>query len=349
MSLPTTATTTQTPPLSTQPPSIVSNYAHTLAGTLGGCISTFLLYPLELLKVRLQVHDSSPLPIRTYVARVVTQEGFPGWYRGIGPAVVGSAISWGGYFPLYETLKTQWKGTDGPLQHFSAACGAGVVMVLLMNPLWVIKTRLQLQMRHVRLEGPYNLRPYKNVGDAFVTIWRDEGCGVLYRGILPALLLTSHGGVQFVVYECLKMTYGRRKNGNHNHGEYGTLVRETRGGTERPRKYDGNGGVRKSWKDSVGYLTMGGISKVIATTITYPIQVIKSRLQQRSQSCEFSESGELQLVHKEYMGVRECVRQLWKREGIVGFYKGCLPSALRVAPGAAITFVVYESVMDWIH
>ena len=37
---------------------------------------------------------------------------------------------------------------------------------------------------------------------------------------------------------------------------------------------------------------------------------------------------------------------MWQREGVSGFFKGCLPNAFRVAPNAAITFVVFEQLME---
>ena len=40
------------------------------------------------------------------------------------------------------------------------------------------------------------------------------------------------------------------------------------------------------------------------------------------------------------------VQRIWVKEGISGFFKGCITNAVRVAPGAAITFLVYESVLD---
>lgn len=76
--------------------------------------------------------------------------------------------------------------------------------------------------------------------------------------------------------------------------------------------------------------------------------MIKARLQQRSESLELTAEGEVRAVKREYAGMVDAARRMWQREGITGYFRGCLPNAIRVVPGAAITFVVYEAVMDWI-
>lgn len=85
----------------------------------------------------------------------------------------------------------------------------------------------------------------------------------------------------------------------------------------------------------------------IASTTTYPLQVVKSRLQQRSgEALELTSSGDVKVAKKVYIGFINTVQQIWVKEGISGFFKGCITNAVRVAPGAAITFLVYESVLD---
>lgn len=61
---------------------------------------------------------------------------------------------------------------------------------------------------------------------------------------------------------------------------------------------------------------------------------------------EISTSGEVQIVKREYHGVVDCATKIWKREGVIGFFKGGIANAIRVAPSAAITFVVYETVTE---
>lgn len=36
---------------------------------------------------------------------------------------------------------------------------------------------------------------------------------------------------------------------------------------------------------------------------------------------------------------------LYRTEGVVGFFRGVIPNSLKVAPSAAVTFLVYEEIM----
>jgi hypothetical protein len=64
---------------------------------------------------------------------------------------------------------------------------------------------------------------------------------------------------------------------------------------------------------------------------TYPTQVVRSRLQQRSEGRA--------LV---YSSTWQAVAVTWQREGLAGFYRGLVPSLMRVMPQSAITLMVYE-------
>ena len=234
--------------------SIQQSLSPLIAGLAGGSVSTITLYPLDLVKVRQQVHDEvgskgarKRLTFFQAVRGVVRHEGLIGLYQGLTPAVVGSAVSWGGYVFVYEGLKHRYAAHKFPhdpdprnlsgSDNFLLATCSGVVMVAMTNPVWLIKTRMQLQMNKTSTE--HSIKPYKNMADAARTIVRDEGMTALYKGAGPALLLTSHGGVQFVAYEYLKKRFH----------------------FERARR-DSTESVLERLQKSLGYLTIGGISKM---------------------------------------------------------------------------------------
>ena len=233
-----------------------------VAGFLAGVVSTSILLPVDVVKVRLQVTESAgPSARRVGFGRalrsIVRYEGIRGLWVGWTPAVMGSAISWGGYFYFYEGMKKNYTAFKlrrrnsmrreadpaevlTPIDNFLLACSAGAVMVAITNPIWLVKTRMQLQMKKAS-EQLQTVRPYANVMDAFRTIVREEGPSALYRGVGPAFLLTSHGGVQFVVYEFLR-----------KHFHYQRAKRDR----------SGHDTVWDRLEKSTGYLTMGATAKM---------------------------------------------------------------------------------------
>jgi len=162
-----------------------SSLAHSLAGLLAGSFSTALLYPLDLIKIRLQVNESKIIhtqntsffstqfsaEIRTLLrserdsiaARRLAHPARPrhsippfflkyrALYSGLTPSLLGNGLSWGGYFLVYDATKKlllspeKENNTSGDFLLASAA--SGVTMVLMTNPIWLIKTRMQLQVR----------------------------------------------------------------------------------------------------------------------------------------------------------------------------------------------------------
>ena len=44
-----------------------------------------------------------------------------------------------------------------------------------------------------------------------------------------------------------------------------------------------------------------------------------------------------------------CAKQIWTKEGPKAFYKGTIPRMSRVCLDVAITFMIYDSFMEWFN
>jgi solute carrier family 25 folate transporter 32 len=135
---------------------------------------------------------------------------------------------------------------------------------------------------------------------------------------VPALFGVSHGAFQFMAYEKLK-SYRLRFSA-----------------TSSP-----SGGERNGDFTNVELLLISGLSKTFAGCITYPYQVLRTRLQ--LQAYKADASTKTVIAQSRYRGVWDATRQIWAHEGVSGFYKGLGPSLVRVLPSTWVVFLVYEN------
>ncbi|KAL5287616.1 SLC25A32 family protein [Megaselia abdita] len=238
-------------------------YEHLVAGVSGGVTSTLLLHPLDLIKIRFAVNDGRTTTVPQYrglgsaFSTIFKQEGLKGLYKGVTPNVWGSGSAWGFYFMFYNTIKTWIQGGNaatplGPAMHMIAAAEAGVLTLVMTNPIWVVKTRLCLQYDASTTEKSGQ---YRGMIHALGDIYKQEGIRGLYRGFIPGMLGVSHGALQFMTYEEMKNRYN----------EYRHLPIDTKLATSE-------------------YLAFAAVSKLIAAAATYPYQVIRARLQDQNHS-----------------------------------------------------------------
>lgn len=314
---------------------------HLLAGVLSGAVSTAALFPLDLVKTRFMVlnahisgnFSASYTGYRDAVRSILRAEGPRAFWQGLTPAVVGAGSSWGLYFFFYENAKTRRQhdlGVHGAAisklpawQHLAAATEAGVCTAFLTNPIWLVKTRLQLQV-HTRAPGPTPGAPrlYRGMtgaprrgttlpaaritcsprADAFASIVREEGVLALYRGLVPALLLVSHGAIQVgararpaprsAPTACARPravhgVRGAEEIVRHQAVRAGALWPAT--GRQRAPAASPTTARRAAARaqNSLHTTAMASTSKLVASVATYPYQVVKARLQARGASTRY--------------------------------------------------------------
>lgn len=287
-------------------------YNQFIAGLSGGVVSSLILHPFDLVKIRFQVTETkspiqnSSLPYRPRYnslfdafRSIYREKGIVhGLYQGVTPNILGNGMSWGLYLFLYNTIDVLHRDKfHRQILTFKDriiySTMAGVTTISITNPIWVIKTRMCLQYSNSKT----NIH-YTNMFDCIRKIYRLEGMKAFYKGLLPGIFGTIHGTIQFVSYEQMKDFYVK----TFHTTEFSTPM----------------------------ILTFSALSKLIAASTTYPYQVVRTRLQDQ---------------HQQYQGVIDVIKRTYTREGIGGFYKGMVPALYRVVPACCITFVVYEFVL----
>ncbi|KAL6843601.1 hypothetical protein ACP4OV_026663 [Aristida adscensionis] len=293
------------------------------AGAAAGFATVAALHPLDVVRTRFQVSGgrgwSEVPPYRNTAHAVYTigrSEGLRGLYAGFYPAVLGSTVSWGLYFflcSITELNKDTYKGRMASFIQSTILPQLQKQVSLCTNPIWLVKTRLQLQT------PKHHTSRYSGFSepDALRTILKEEGFFALYRGIGPSLLLVTHGAIQFTAYEELRRAM--------------IFVKSTQTRT------DSRGGEESL--NSIDFAVLGAGSKVAAILLTYPYQVVRARLQQRPGTDGTPKYSNSWHVMKETANM--CLRY----EGIRGFYRGITSNLLKNLPAASLTFVVYENVI----
>ena len=120
-------------------------------------------------------------------------------FKGLGPTLVGVIPARSINFFTYGNGKqiianTFNNGAENTLVHLTAAACAGIVTSTATNPIWVVKTRLQL----IQGSGA------RGSLACIQKILREEGVRGFYKGMTASYLGVTEGTIQWVLYEKLK-------------------------------------------------------------------------------------------------------------------------------------------------
>ncbi|KAF6767650.1 Mitochondrial substrate/solute carrier [Kalmanozyma brasiliensis GHG001] len=343
-------------------------WLHFVAGGAGGMCGAIITSPLDVVKTRLQSDLYRQRPAKTPAAatgvlanarrlayhfvetgyllkEISTTEGPRALFRGLGPTLVGVIPARSINFYTYGNGKSLIAdrfnhGKETSLVHLSAAALAGVVTATATNPIWVVKTRLQLDSRQANPPArstPAIARPgtahfsttaiakskktlgafgepaffhaAKTTGSSMnslqmtLHIVRSEGVKGLYKGMSASYLGVAEGTIQWVLYERLK-----------------------KWGADTP---EGSPKVGGKLSSMVG---AAGVAKLVASLITYPHEVVRTRLRQQPAPGE----------RAKYTGLVQTVKLVYREEGLAALYGGLSAHLLRVVPNAVVMFSIYE-------
>ena len=160
------------------------------ASITSSTITTSLLYPIERLKIEMQLNHEDGSAVTNF-NNILQQQGVYGFYRGVTPLVIGNCIAYGIYFVAYEKLKVLLHTDAKSMISIIQSSGlAGVISSVFTNPFYVLQTRQSKEGGSLA-----------HIGSKMIA---EEGLMALWKGLLASLILVSNPIIQFAVYEWLK-------------------------------------------------------------------------------------------------------------------------------------------------
>jgi len=283
-----------------------------IAGGTAGAISRSAVAPLERLKIMYMCggHMVRDVGVVASLQNILRDEGVKGFFRGNGANVIRIVPFTATQFASYQLFRSI--ATDGNKHPISSTnkFWCGVISGILATCLTypLDFIRCRLSMQTT------NHQLYKGMWDGLTTVARTEGFLRLYNGLLPTLVgIVPYSGIQLSMYDVVR---------SYICGE-----------NQKPTASQA--------------FVMGSLAGVVAQTVSFPIELIRRRMQVRG----FELDGVVDpnaAKPKGGAGILQEVTTVYRTDGIRGFYRGLIPNYLKIIPAAGVSFLTYEKMKELI-
>lgn len=328
-------------------PNELSPLGIAFSGALGAVVSNGLVYPLDTFKTRIQARDANNkedegdkedkedselsnelqlIPKDSLIKGVIDifrKEGIAAAYGGFGASMINTFSQQFAYFYWYGAVRTAWiKSTtkNGQPVVLSTASElligalAGDLAQIFTIPVNVIATRQQLGKQDGSSDQNSD---FVSVGRQII---KEDGITGLWRGLKPSLVLSVNPAITYGAYEKLKSAVI---------GGYLPLLSSL-----------SNGGRMSPW----GNFILGALSKTAATVATYPYIMAKVRVMAGDSINEDKtvRSEQDKKTLKKNAGALKLLLQVYKKKGMIGWYKGMHAQIIKAVLQQALLFVLRD-------
>ncbi|KAF5380982.1 hypothetical protein D9615_004030 [Tricholomella constricta] len=294
-------------------------------------ISTFAGYPLDSLKSRLQT-TKTPISIARLAGLVYREEGIMGFYRGLWIPLMTISFVRAASFTIYNRTKEHFRNhnilcrdsiIDVALTGGFSGAMSGALISFTSAPFELVKIRRQLEYTIAASKGIHLVKP-PGTAEAVKEIFRTNGIAGLYTGFrLHFLRDTSGTALYFLEYDGMRHLLGRKRSGEQ--------------------------GQTPAWlpiHQSVVPFFCGSLAGVTSWALIYPLDVVKTKIQQRA------------LAGEAYRGVFETLHRLIRGPdpntpkplltGMARIYRGLGVSAVRSITTHGLLWTLFDFVANYI-
>jgi solute carrier family 25 protein 39/40 len=283
-----------------------------IPGMVGSFISSFLVNPLDVVRIRLQ--SQGPAISAGYphlngtvdgLLNIYKHEGVRALWAGLTPTLTMAVPSTAVYMIMYENFRDYFvkHGIQSDFAPLLAGSIARSIGTFAVSPIEMVRTRMQ----QGQLEGSL-----RQVTRRMSLMVQTEGYTYLWKGLTPSLLRdVPFSALYWYGYEKLKSIQ----------------LRELDPATE------------KTWFQTVRIAFLSGaLSGMFAAFFTTPFDVAKTRRQMELNNL----IDKSVLTSAEQRTVFQILRHVYRVEGYKGLFSGATARMVKVAPASAITISAYE-------
>ncbi|KAH0356731.1 hypothetical protein KCU81_g315, partial [Aureobasidium melanogenum] len=333
---------------------------HAVAGSAGTALSHIILYPLDLVITRLQVQQQLKTPgeapsaakeaddaeytsLADAARKIYTHEGgLQAFWNGCAADTAKSIIDSFLFFLAYTAFRQRQQKKLGTktlpvFNELSVGIAAGALSKFVTTPIQQIVTRKQtaalIAARDKTSTVPPGMASKLSVKDIFLQIRSERGLGGFWAGYSASLILTLNPALTFLLQNLLKRTL-----------------------------------LPRSQRDKPGpkaLFLIAALSKAIASTVTYPFSLAKSRAQVSRPMAEDTQRTPekpdlssdpkitarsrkvLRLVFWQQIQSLAIIRSLtniYNTEGVRGLYSGVDAEVIKGFLGHGLSMVLKERI-----
>ncbi|KAF2003367.1 mitochondrial carrier [Amniculicola lignicola CBS 123094] len=279
-----------------------------MAGAVAGVSEILVMYPLDVVKTRVQLQTGKGTGDEFYngmvdcFRKIIKNEGASRLYRGITAPICMEAPKRATKFAANDSWGAFYRNLFGEPkmnQSLSILTGAtaGATEAFVVVPFELVK---------IRLQDKAQAHKYNGMVDCFAKIIKNEGPLTLYQGLESTMW-------RHILW---------------NAGYFGCIFQVR---ALIPKATDKKGQVTND-------LISGAVGGTVGTILNTPMDVVKSRIQN---------SPKVAGSVPKYNWAFPALGTVMKEEGFSALYKGFLPKVLRLGPGGGILLVVFTGVMDF--
>jgi len=286
-----------------------------LSASLGGAVSACVLYPLEVLKTRMQSSnnssqshssdedgedadegESSKGGMIEYAKRLYQKEGYKVYLNGIETSAFQSSMEKACYFFAYTTLKRLHVGVKRLVgsRNPNAPLSAGTNLLLGCLAEWA---HLPITMPIDCLSTAIQTTQKQNAVQLMLTILKE---GNMYKGIQAYYVLCFKPALQYTVFEQVKAALLKSR-------------------------------MNKTLTAAESFL-LGMVARTVSTVAVFPF--VRAKVVMQSRKASGTAPPELT--------IRTILKEIYQSNGIAGLYQGLGPELTRGIFSAALMLMIKE-------